>query len=176
MKICLGIAKNAERSRYFLMFAGIGLDASICQGVSPGLKRLTGQIAFWVSGIKHFIAWRENPISITVDGQCYESGFSLVANGKGYGGGIRMAPGARLDEPGFQVFMMPREAGRLGYLRALLNVVAGRTDRTGGRLVAGRKVVAESSAETWVQVDGEPIGKLPMSFHIAPEALQVIVP
>jgi YegS/Rv2252/BmrU family lipid kinase len=176
MQVCVGIAKNSERSRYFLMFAGIGLDASICRGVVPRLKRLTGQIAFWVSGIKHFLAWRENRFSITIDGHCYESGFSLVANGKGYGGGIRMAPGARLDEAAFQVFMMPKGAGRLGYLRALLNIVLGRTDRTGGRLVSGRNVVAEGSAETWVQVDGEPIGTLPMSFNIIPETLSVIVP
>jgi YegS/Rv2252/BmrU family lipid kinase len=176
MQVSVGIAENAVRSRYFLMFAGIGLDASICRGVVPRLKRLTGQIAFWVSGIKHLVAWRETRFSIAVNGQRYESGFSLIANGKGYGGGIRMAPGARLDEDQFQVFMMPAGAGRSGYLRALINIVAGRTDRTGGRLVAARSVVAESSAETWVQVDGELIGTLPMSFHILPQALLVLIP
>ncbi len=87
-----------------------------------------------------------------------------------------MAPGARLDEPSFQVFIMPKGAGRLGYLRALINVVAGRPSRTGGRLITGENIIAESAEENWVQVDGEVIGRLPMSFGIEPEALSVIVP
>src|SRR5215470_16141780 len=53
MQIFLGMASNDVASRYFLMFAGIGVDASICRGVNPRLKRLGGQLAFWVSGIKH---------------------------------------------------------------------------------------------------------------------------
>ena len=158
------------------MFAGIGLDASICRGVRPGLKRLAGQIAFWVSGIKHLVAWREKPFSITVDGQRFESGFSLVANGKGYGGGIQMAPAARLEEAAFQVFIMPKGTGRLAYLWALINTVAGRTGRSGGRVITGGNIVAESPVETWVQVDGEVVGTLPMSFRIVPQALSVIVP
>jgi len=174
-KICLGKATSDGWARYFLMFAGIGLDASICRGVMPGLKRLVGQGAFWVSGIQHFIAWPENSFLITVDGESYESGFSLIANGKGYGGGIRIAPGARLDEAAFQVFIMPRSAGRLKYLRALLNAVAGST-RTGGRLVKTQCLLADSDGETWVEVDGEPIGRLPMTFTVVPEALTVIIP
>jgi YegS/Rv2252/BmrU family lipid kinase len=176
MRISLGIASNNNGSRYFLMFAGIGLDASICRGVNPGLKRLTGQIAFWVSGIKHLIAWRERPFLVTADNESYESGFSLVANGKGYGGGILMAPGARLEEPDFQVFIMPRGLSRLAYIRALVNGVIGRSAGTGGRLVRATNIAATGMAETWVQVDGEPIGTLPMRFSIVPKALSIIVP
>jgi YegS/Rv2252/BmrU family lipid kinase len=176
MQISLGIASNNGGTRYFLMFAGIGLDASICRGVDPGLKRLTGQIAFWISGIKHLIAWREKPFSITVDGESYESGFSVVANGKGYGGGIVMAPGARLEEADLQVFVMPRGLSRFAYIRALINAVLGRTAGTGGRLLKATNVVAEGKAETWVQVDGEPIGPLPMRFSIVPNALSIMVP
>jgi YegS/Rv2252/BmrU family lipid kinase len=175
-KISLGMATSDRGGRYFLMFAGIGLDASICRGVSPSLKRLMGQIAFWVSGIKHLVGWRERPFSIAVEGVSYESGFSLVANGKGYGGGILMAPAARLEEPCFQVFIMPRGAGRFAYVRALINAVVGRTARTGGVLVRGRDVAAESQGDTWVQVDGELIGRLPMTFSVVPEALSIIVP
>src|SRR5215472_5423126 len=41
--------------RYFFMFAGIGLDASICRTVNAKLKRITGQFAYLVSGIKHLL-------------------------------------------------------------------------------------------------------------------------
>jgi len=176
MRISLGMASTNAESRYFLMFAGIGLDASICRGVNPGLKRLTGQIAFWISGINHLVAWREKPFSITVDGQRYESGFSVVANGKGYGGGIVMAPAARLEKPDFQVFIMPKGLTRFAYIRALINAVAGRSSGTKGRLVRGTDVVAEGTVETWVQVDGEPIAPLPMRFSVVPRALSIIVP
>ncbi|HYV04761.1 MAG TPA: diacylglycerol kinase family protein, partial [Blastocatellia bacterium] len=39
--------------RYFLMMAGIGLDASVARGCNQRLKRRTGEFAYWVSGIKH---------------------------------------------------------------------------------------------------------------------------
>jgi len=176
MQISLGTATNNNGSRYFLMFAGIGLDASICRGVNPGLKRLTGQIAFWISGINHLVAWREKPFSITVDGQRYESGFSVVATGKGYGGGLVMAPAAGLENTDFQVFIMPKGLTRFAYIRALINAVAGRSSGTKGRLVRGTDVVAEGTVETWVQVDGEPIAPLPMRFSVVPRALSIIVP
>src|SRR5262249_35691403 len=176
MQICLGMANNSGEGRRFLMFAGIGLDASICRGVSPWLKRLGGKFAFWVSGIKHLVAWREEPFSITVDGRSYESGFSLIANGKGYGGGILMAPGARLEKPAFEVFIMPSGAGRIAYVRALINAVFGRTAGFGAQLVTGRDISAQSATDTWVEADGEVIGKLPMRFSIVPGALSIIVP
>ena len=76
----LGIGRNgSERQpptpspqplrRYFLMMAGIGLDASIARGVNKKLKRRTGEFAYWLSGIRHLFLWRAEPFTVEVDGR-----------------------------------------------------------------------------------------------------------
>src|SRR5262249_6285439 len=51
-------------SRYFIMMAGIGLDASIARTVNKKLKRRTGEFAYWVCGINHLFRWNGEPFII----------------------------------------------------------------------------------------------------------------
>ena len=162
--------------RYFVMMAGIGLDASIARSVNKNLKRRTGEFAYWLSGIKHLFSWRAEPFTIEVDGQCYEAAFALVGNGKGYGGGMMITPGARLEEPWFEVYVLPPRANNFAYLRALGACMRGRPEVTGVSLIKGKHIKANSATEPWVEADGEIIGPLPMTFDIVPDALSVIVP
>jgi diacylglycerol kinase (ATP) len=175
-RISLGMAKAGTTSRYFLMMAGIGLDASIARGVNQKLKRRTGEFAFWVSGIKHFFQWHGEPFRIAVDGNCYESIFALIGNGKGYGGGMLMTPGAKLEEPWFEIYILSPMSNNFAYLPALRACMRGKPEVAGATLIKGRHVEANSACEPWVEADGEIIGPLPMTFDIVPDALSVIVP
>lgn len=167
---------NQQSIRYFLMFAGIGLDASIVRGVDPGLKRLTGQFAFWMSGLKHVFSWQPETFNIEVDGCRFEATFALIGNGKGYGGGIRLTPNARLEDPWFEVYIVPRLKNNFSYVRSLFHSIVGHHNKAAGTLVAGRFVRANSAVEPLVEVDGEVLGPLPMSFEVVPDALSVVVP
>jgi len=162
--------------RYFLMMAGIGLDASIARSVNKKLKRRTGEFAYWLSGIKHLFLWRAEPFTIEVDGRAYRGAFALIGNGKGYGGGMMMTPGARLEEPWFEVYILPQRANNFAYLRALGACMRGKPEVAGVLLVKGKHIKANSAHEPWVEADGEIIGPLPMTFDIVPDALSVIVP
>jgi diacylglycerol kinase family enzyme len=158
------------------MMAGIGLDASIARAVNKKLKRRTGEFAYWLSGIRHLLMWRGEPFSIEVDGARYESTFALVGNGKGYGGRMMMTPNAKLDEPWFEVYILPPQRNNFAYLRALHACMRGKPQVAGASLIKGKHVVANSTHEPWVEADGEIIGPLPMTFDIVPDALTVIVP
>ncbi|HEY6328455.1 MAG TPA: YegS/Rv2252/BmrU family lipid kinase [Blastocatellia bacterium] len=178
-RISLGLVKtscNTSPGRYFFMFAGIGLDASICRGVNPELKKRTGQFAFVVSGIKELIDWRPEPFTVEVEGKTYESGFSLVGNGKGYGGGILMTPSARLEDPWFEVFILPAKKGRLGVLLDMVKCRMGKPWSTDAKIIKTEQISANSNPDSWVEVDGEVLGPLPAIFRIVPQALSVIVP
>ena len=179
-RVALGLARSEEaetpHSRYFLMMAGIGIDASIARGVNHRLKRATGELAYWWCGIKHLLFWRAEPFSIEVDGKHYESAFALVGNGKGYGGGMMMTPGAKLEEPWFEVFILPCQRNNVSYLRALAACRKGTPEAGGATLIRGKHIKANSADEPWVEVDGEVIGPLPMTLDIVPDALSIIVP
>ncbi|HXG93914.1 MAG TPA: diacylglycerol kinase family protein [Blastocatellia bacterium] len=162
--------------RYFLMMAGIGLDASIARGVNKRLKRRTGEFAYWVTGMKHLFAWQPEVFTIEVDGKEFEGVFAVIGNGKGYGGGMCMTPGARLTEDCFEVYILPRLANNFSYLRALAGCLRRKPETTQATIVRGRHIKANSSDEPWVEADGEVIGTLPMTFDIVPGALSLIVP
>jgi YegS/Rv2252/BmrU family lipid kinase len=169
-------ANQNGQSRYFLMFAGIGLDASVARRVNLRLKRRTGQFAYWVEGLKHIAIWKPQVFSIDIDGESYSGVFALIANGKGYGGGLCMAPEARLEEPTFDVFIVPRRPHNLAYLGDLLASARGKNRRPDARTLRAKHVRAHSKEEPWVELDGEVIGPLPMTFDVVPDALTVIVP
>lgn len=168
--------RHLAQSRYFVMMAGIGLDASIARSVNKKLKRRTGEFAYWLSGIKHLFLWRAEPFTIEVDGRGYKGAFALIGNGRGYGGGMMMTPGARLEEPWFEVYILPPLANNFAYLRALGACMRGKPEVAGVSLVKGKHIKANSAHEPWVEADGEIIGPLPMTFDIVPDALSVIVP
>jgi YegS/Rv2252/BmrU family lipid kinase len=178
-RIALGLAHSENgktERRYFLMMAGIGLDASIAAGVNPRWKRRAGELAYWVSGIRHLFTWPADRFSISVDGQKYESAFAIVGKGKGYGGGLRITPHASLEEALFEVYILPPQKRNAAYVPILLACMRGKPESTGAAIVKGRSVTANSSHAPWVEVDGEVIGHLPMRFEAVPDALTLIVP
>jgi YegS/Rv2252/BmrU family lipid kinase len=179
-RIALGCASRSPdsrlQSRFFLMFAGIGLDASISQGVNRKLKRKTGEFAFWVSGIKHLLMWKRDPFTVEVNGRKYESAFTLIGNGKSYGGNLEMAKNARLEDPEFEAFILPRHKTNLAYVFALIKCFFKKPEKTKAAIVKGKQIAVESDKEVWVELDGELVGTLPMTFEVLPDALSVIVP
>jgi diacylglycerol kinase (ATP) len=162
--------------RYFFMFAGIGLDASISQGVNRKLKRKTGEFAFWVSGLKHLLMWKREPFQVEMGGQSYESAFTLIGKGKSYGGNLEMAKNARLEDPEFEVFILPRHRTNFAYLWALIKCFFKKPEKTRATILKGNRLGIDSDKKIWVELDGEVIGTLPMTFEVLPDALSVIVP
>ena len=79
-KIYAGCATNegVGTRRYFLLMAGIGLDASVVSRVHPGLKKRIGKAAFWYSGLSQLADWQPIPFEIEVDGKSYEATFAVI--------------------------------------------------------------------------------------------------
>jgi YegS/Rv2252/BmrU family lipid kinase len=189
VRVALGIATHCGKSteserpptngllpRYFMMMAGIGLDASIARGVNPRLKRRTGEAAYWLSGLRHLLLWKPERFTINVDGRSFESVFTVIGKGKGYGGEMMMTPGAGLTEPSFEVFIVPPLKNNLAYLRVLRACLRGTPEQSCATILRADRVHANSTLQPWVEVDGELIGRLPMDFEVVPDALSIIVP
>jgi YegS/Rv2252/BmrU family lipid kinase len=176
-RIHLGLATEhaTGTSRYFVLMAGIGLDASVVQRVQPRLKKRIGKGAFWISGLSHLADWRPSAFTLEIDGNSYKGTFAAIGKAAHYGGDLLITPGARLEEPAFEVCIIETES-RFSYLRLLSYAV--RTgmprDKPGVRFV--KTALVEAKGDAPVQVDGELIGSLPMRFEIASESLEVIVP
>jgi len=176
-RIHLGLAIDETNNvrRHFALMAGIGLDASIVRRVQPSLKKRIGRGAFWVSGLSHLATWDPHPFTLEIDGHEYTATFAAIGNAPRYGGDLAITPGARLDQPEFEVCII-ETSSRLRYLHLLSHAMREGMPRNNPevRFVKTNKVVAHGNAH--VQIDGELIGGLPMRFEVSPDSLEVIVP
>ncbi|MBA3441810.1 MAG: diacylglycerol kinase family lipid kinase [Pyrinomonadaceae bacterium] len=174
-RISVGCA-TAERTgeeRYFFLMAGVGLDASIVHRVPPRLKKLIGEAAFWYSGLGHLADWEPAPFSVEVEGSTFPATFAAFGKAPRYGGRLAITPRARLDQTEFEICIVD-SISRLHYLyllsHAMRNGVA--ENATGVRFIRTRRARAEGSA--LVQVDGELIGQLPMTFEMTTHSIEVV--
>lgn len=172
---CATWEETGER-RYFLLMAGIGLDASVVERVRPRLKRRVGEAAFWVSGLSHLAAWRPRPFEIEAGGHVVPATFAAVGKAAHYGGELGITPRARIDVPDFEICAVD-SVSRLRYLRLLSRAMRreGVPEETAGvHFLRATRVRATGDAA--VQVDGELFGRLPMTFEIVADPVEVIAP
>jgi diacylglycerol kinase (ATP) len=170
---CATIERTGER-RYFLLMAGIGVDAVIVDRVRPALKRRVGEAAFWYSGIETFARWKPKRFIIDVDGQEQPATFAAIGKAPHYGGKLSITPRARMDRPEFEVCLI-NSMQRLRYLRLLPFAMFGGMPATAKGVCFLQTPKARAIGEgVQVQVDGELIGELPMTFTISPHSIDVI--
>jgi len=92
-------AVSVNGDRYFLNIGGTGADINVLIDALP-LKKYFGGGAYFISLIKNAILYKEEPITLTIDGERETAAYLLLAvcNGAYYGGRMRVAPPALIDD------------------------------------------------------------------------------
>jgi len=171
---CATIESTGEK-RYFLLMAGIGLDAAIVNRVRPGLKRRVGEAAFWFSGMEHFARWKPVAFVVEVGGEQYPATFAAIGKAPHYGGNLAVTPRARMDRPEFEICLI-NSTQRLRFLKLLPFARFGGVPERMKGVTFLRTTAARALGDgVQVQVDGEVIGNLPMTFTISPHSVEVVV-
>ena len=116
--------ESTGAQRYFVLMAGIGMDAAIVDHVRPGLKRRAGKAAFWYSGLEHFAKWRPREFVLEIENQQHLATFAALGKTPRYGGNLAITPRARLDHPYFEICMV-HSSSRLRYLQLLPRTMFG---------------------------------------------------
>lgn len=82
-----------------LNIANLGLDARIVKNAA-GLKKTYGGNAYLAAAYKSIVQHKNVPMKIDINGETLEGAYTLIAicNGQYYGGGMRIAPHARVDD------------------------------------------------------------------------------
>ena len=176
--VALGLFQQDGRDpRYFLLMAGIGLDARIVYELDAGLKRRIGKLAYWHGGFRQL--GRPVPrFSISVNGAEYKASFVLVTRVRNYGGDFEIARRIQLIDNDFEVVIFTNNRWQ-DYLKFFGAVVLNRLDRTPGVFLTRATEVrlgAPEDQRIYVQTDGESVGNLPATISIVPEAVRILLP
>lgn len=180
-RIALGLAvpgNGKTPPRYFVSVAGAGPDGAIVHALDLGLKARTGVLAYWAEGFKQLAAYKFPKFRVKAAGQEFESTLVVIGRTKHYGGPFQITTEADLYSDEFEVMISP-SASRFRYavLVVLLCLRGLRTARD-LKFLKATSITCEplTNAPTYMQVDGEPLGCLPVEFRIVPDALTLAVP
>ncbi len=170
--------RGEPASRWFINISSAGFSGRVVDLANRGWKGGGGRLSFIIAALRALAGWRNLEMEVRLDDAIEVRGLMLglvVANGEYFGGGMRIAPGACVDDGQFEVvvlgdlprrslpLLLPRiyrgtrfEDARVSYHRA--------------RQVAVRLTTA---APALVDVDGEQPGILPATWNLHPRALRL---
>jgi YegS/Rv2252/BmrU family lipid kinase len=161
----------------FVCIASLGFDSD-ANRIANGAKLVRGNLVYLYAALKALAGWRHANFQVVIDGTRHDvHGWSVaVANSKAYGGGMYIAPEAKLDDGEFDV-VMGSESSKWTFLRDLRKVFDGsHADLPYVRIVRGKKIEISSDRAFDIYADGDPIGTTPATISISPRSLKVLVP
>jgi diacylglycerol kinase (ATP) len=167
------------RIHFFVNVLGAGFDAEVA-GRAHEVRGAITSIPAHVVGFASVLAvYRNKHLAISFGGQDggpvrFLANMVVAANGPSYGGVLRLAPAAQLDD-GLLDVVVVGDVDRIELLVNLPRVFAG--THLGHEKVAIYQVPSlslESDEDAMVQADGEVVGRLPAHVDVLPRALRLI--
>jgi len=161
----------------FVQLAGIGFDAQIVQETSRDFRKNFGPLSYVVTATQ--IASRKPPsLIIEANGKTKKGSFVLIGNGRYYGGPFTIFNDAKVDDGKLDVLIF-KNLGYLDIVRYLSGMVFGKhVDMHDVEYFQTRKAVVRVAPgnpfHVPVEVDGEVIGNLPVTFRISSHKLKVV--
>lgn len=168
---------TAERERHYVNVAGAGFDSDV-NAHANGVRFLNGTLKYIFSTFVTLARFTPGRFSLRVDGEDHDLRAMLiaVANASSYGGGMMVAPTARVDD-GFLDVCVIGAVSKWDFVRTFPKVFKGQhVDHPAVKMLRGEKIEISADRRFWVYADGEPVGSTPATFTVAPQSLAVVVP
>lgn len=173
----------ATAARQFINIADCGVGGEVVARVNRSVNKgggLRGTVVFLGISLKALTTFGGRPVRLTLDGEVIDKEIQnvVIANGRCFGGGMRIAPHAELDDGQFDVIVLPA-LGRVRTLIAVPSVYRGTHLRQPGvmeRRATAVRVEPLDNRPLLFDIEGEQIGRAPATLTCLPGALNVCVP
>lgn len=163
--------------RYFINVADLGIGGAVVDHINGSSKRLGGFLTHLKSLLVTLVSYENVHVRLRIDDDFDENivvNSINVANGQFLGGGMWLAPEAKIDDGLFDIVII----GNLKRAEALMNIprlYRGRLAlHSKVKVMRGRRVEVTSTQEVLLEADGEAPGKLPAVFEIIPGAIKLL--
>lgn len=180
--------ENERVSRYFLNVSSFGLSAAINERVKAQnafgwlpFDAVRGKAKFAFSTLQEVFESDTTVVRVKIDDQAEKSLNTInfcVANARFFGGGMKIAPDAKLDDGFFDVINI----GDIKTAKILLNAYklynGSHLALEEVKSMRARRIEVSSAINQsiFIETDGELPGKLPAVYEIVPQALKIRVP
>jgi YegS/Rv2252/BmrU family lipid kinase len=174
----LGLADG----NHYVNVAHVGLGAAASKAVSPRIKRVAGTLAYPIAtaralrGFQPFAATLSFPNGDRPPVRFPRLLQVAVGNGRFYGGGMAVAPGASIDDGTLDVYAIAWSSWRDLVKLAWAFKSGDFVYRKNVHYYQTASVRIETEQPLPTNVDGEVVDQTPVLFALARDALKVIVP
>jgi YegS/Rv2252/BmrU family lipid kinase len=165
-------------SKTFLSIASCGFDSD-ANRIANETRIVRGNLVYAYGALRALIAWKPARFEVAVDGgePHVMRGYTVAAANSGaYGGGMRLAPNASLQDGALDLVLVG-DTPKLRFLRLLPSLFKG--DHVRHRevqVLRGSEIQISADRPFTMYADGDPIAELPVTVSVLPGAVQVIIP
>jgi YegS/Rv2252/BmrU family lipid kinase len=169
---------------FFINILSVGMGGLVDQYVHEAKGQLGGTIAYFNASVKALLKSEVGILDcrVTLDGQEREEEIHTrqiaICNGRFFGGGMEVAPMAELDDGRFHVVSLGA-ATKTKFALGSLAIYSGKhIDQPEVEVFACERIVIDIRNDSIrdifpLDVDGEPLGTLPLTIEVVPAALEV---
>lgn len=163
--------------RRFLCIASTGFDSE-ANRIANESRLIKGQAVYAYAALRALASWRPARFEIVLENETVEvTGYTVaVANSSAYGGGMFVAPDAKLDDGLFDIVTVAT-VGKLRFLANLPKVFSG--SHVGNPEIGvyrAAKLELRADRPFALYADGEHLTDLPATIEVLPGALSLMAP
>jgi YegS/Rv2252/BmrU family lipid kinase len=173
-------AVDGERATAFIGIASVGFDSD-ANRIANEAPAWLGNLVYAYGALRALLAWRPAHFEVELDPPGERHSFTAytvgAANSRTYGGGMRAAPDAMLDDGLLEVVVL-ESVGKIAFLTKILpRVFKGTHVREPCvHVFRAREVTIDADRPFVMYADGDPIGQLPLRVRSVAGAIDVLVP
>jgi len=171
VKIDIGQINN----RYFINIAGVGFDAHVVNALQA--KPALTPLGYSFAGFKHLLAYQAAHLEGRFAGQQsqYHNLITVFANYHYFGGGLKIAPKAQLNNGYLECYTMAGR-GLLGNLYSFIRLLLRNHHGMKGLSYQRLNTANIDTPGLLIEADGELVGMTPATVTIHPQALRFCMP
>lgn len=164
--------------RYFVNVCSFGVSGLVDQEVNRRSKALGGKISFMLGSARAMMKYSDKSVRVSVDGGPMEElkvTAVSVANGRYFGGGMKVAPDAIPTDGLFDVTIWSGYTLVDFAMKSRAIYDGSHVNFPGTRTLRCQELKAEAAdgGEVLVDLDGEQPGRLPLHVSIFPSAIRL---
>jgi YegS/Rv2252/BmrU family lipid kinase len=166
--------------RAFVGIASVGFDSE-ANRIANEAPSWLGGLVYAYGALRALISWRSARFDVELDPPGERHSFTAysvgAANSKAYGGGMRAAPDAMLDDGLLEVMVLESVSKVRFATRILPKVFSGtHVHEPGVRGFRAREIAVSADRPFTMYADGDPIGELPVRVRALKGAITMLVP
>ncbi len=168
--------EGRRQSRYFANVVSFGMGGEVAARAKNVVSKVSGKGAFLLATAQVFLTYQPKTAELDVDGQAHGP-FTItniaIGNGRYHGGGMHVCPKALLDDGELEVTVIEALSSYelIRDIKVLYSENLYAHPKT--HHLRGKRISARSAQLVSIEVDGEPLGALPLDFSVIRGALRV---